>query len=342
MEKICIVLFCYLLTVKMHSQNIKGLVYDEKKHQISGALVFLDGSSIGTLTDDKGLFELDVKTRIISNLVVNSIGFESKSLKIGEENEFLTIQMNPKTNILNEVVVTSKKSRFKRADKLKVFREEFLGSSTAAKSCKIINEEDINLKYDLKTKQLIATAEVPIQIHNSFLGYDIQYRLKECAIAFSSTSIKSQDVISWVFSGSSFFKDLTNDSTSYAAKRKMYYRGSQMEFFRNLRQQSLGKNNFQLLHGSRYCNPDKYFTVKERKNDCIVIVNNYKIRPNDEYHQSFILEYLGKPDSEIFFRTRAFKIDKFGNCNSNGLISFAGGISDNRIGDMLPLDYKSN
>lgn len=340
MKKICLFIVCIASINLVYSQNIKGIVYDEKEQPISGAQVFLDGTSIGTFTDDEGKFEINGNESTLINLVINASGYESITIR-NTENDFLTVRMTPKTTHLKEVVVTAKKSRFKRADKLKVFREEFLGTkTTAAKSCEILNESKINFKYDARKRQLVATSEEPIKIYNPFLGYYIEYHIKQCFINFSSGSIRSSAVSGWAFSGTTYFRDLTNDSTSYAAKRKMSYRGSQLEFFRNLTKRTLDKTNFQLFHGSRYCDPDKYFTIIERKNDYIVIINNDKVKANQDFYQSFILEYQGKPDSEIFFRTRTIKVYKSGNYFANGTISLGGTMSEKRIGDMLPLDYK--
>lgn len=339
MNKICLQLFFCLVAGSIFSQNIKGVVYDEKNQPLAGAFVYLDGSSIGILTNDNGLFEITSQTKIFTSLIVNFTGYETVVIKNPFENNLHTINMVPKVNILSEVTVTKKKIRFKRADKLKVFREEFLGNTIAAKYCKILNEYDIRLTYDNKKKRLIATSEEPIRIYNSFLGYKIEYRIKECYIEFEWTSIKSRDILGWKFSGTTYFKDLTTDSTTFAAQRKMSYNASQMQFFRNLSHQSLGGDNFSLFQGSNYCNPDKYFTVMKRENDYIIVVNNENLKPNQEFYQSFILEYPGKPDSKVFFQGKTFRVDKFGNYNANKSISFSGEISEKRIGDLLPLNY---
>lgn len=339
MNKIYLLSFCCLVSSSIFSQNIKGIVYDEKLQPIAGALVYLDGSSIGVLTDNNGKFEIAAQSKLFTSLIVNYSGYEQLSIKNPFENNFQTINMLPKVNVLSEVTVTRKKKRFKRVDKLKVFREEFLGNTIAAKHCKILNESEIRLTYDTKKKRLIATSDEPIKIHNSFLGYIIEYRIKECYIEFEWTSIKSRDLLGWKFSGTSYFKDLTTDSTTYAAQRKMSYNASQLQFFRNLSHQSLGDDNFNLLHGSNYCNPDKYFTVMKRENDYIIVVNNEKLKSNDDFIQSFTLEYPGKPDSEVYFQTRTFRIDLFGNYSAHKSISFSGEISKKRIGDLLPLNY---
>ncbi|NHM07581.1 carboxypeptidase-like regulatory domain-containing protein [Flavobacterium sp. CYK-4] len=316
-----------------------GIVYDEKKQPISGAFAYFDQTSISTTTDSKGWFQIQTNNKTYANLVISATGYETVNLKNPFDAEFHTVKMTPKVNQLREIAVRQKKKRFKREDKLKVFRDEFIGKTTASKYCKILNEDEIELTYDFKKKRLVASAEVPLKIHNSFLGYELEYLINECYIDFEWTTVKSHGVIGWKFSGSTFFKDLTNDSTSYAAKRKMSYRASQMEFFRNLSRHTLGKSNFRLLHGSRYCDPEKYFDVIQRGNDYIVLVKNERLKRKENFYQSFTLEYPGKPDSEVIFLSNVFKLDSYGNYSTFKSISFLGEISNKRIADLLPLDY---
>jgi hypothetical protein len=78
----------------MFCQNIQGIVYDEKKQPIAGALVYLDGSSIGVLTNDNGWFEIEVHTKIFTNLIVNHTGYEPFSIKNPFTHSLHTININ--------------------------------------------------------------------------------------------------------------------------------------------------------------------------------------------------------------------------------------------------------
>jgi len=345
MNRFCLLLFC-CLAWKVTSQNIKGAVYDENKLPVAGALVYMDGTSVGTLTDEKGLFEIVIADKIFTNLIVNYMGYVPVSVPNPFAKKFHIIQLEQTETQLNEVTIRQskkrKKNKFKRAEKLQLFFEEFLGKTTAGKSCRILNESDIVLEYDLKKNRLIATSDVPVRIHNAFLGYDLEYQIKDCYIDFSRRTINSNAIKSWSFVGTTFFRDLTNDSTSYAAKRSMSYNASQMQFFRNLCRQTLNRTNFRLLHGSRRRNPADYFVVEDKGHQYEITVQNKKLRPHEAFELSFILEYSGKPDSQVAFYTKKFSVDKFGNNSSYNEIIFSGDISTKRIGDLLPLDYKSN
>jgi len=60
---------------------------------------------------------------------------------------------------------------------LNVFRKVFLGTSPAAESCIIENEDKIELWYNSLTYTLSAECDVPILIHNRYLGYRLYVTL---------------------------------------------------------------------------------------------------------------------------------------------------------------------
>lgn len=342
MKQFFFLLFCCLVVSTVSAQEIEGVVFDELKRPVSGALVYLDGTSIGVVTSDDGLFRIVSPDYMYATLVINANGFLQRSIVDPFSKQFHTIIMVRQGTVLREVIVKAKKSRFKRTDRLKVFKEQFLGRTTAGNSCIIINESKIRLDYNLKKNQLFVSSEEPIKIHNEFLGYDIEYTIKECYIEFSRTTINSSEVIAWSFVGTVFFKDLTTESTTYRVKRQMSYEASQMQFFRNLCRKSFGKDNFQLFHGSRLCDPEKYFRVKDFGSYYFVTLLQNKNGDSKSFYHSFILEYPGKEDSEVVFSTQTFKVDKFGNNSASNDVIFFGALSTKRVGDMLPLDYKTN
>lgn len=331
---------CCLAVLKVYSQNIKGTVYNENKLPVAGAVVYMDGTSFGTITDENGHFEIPSTENIYTALIVNYMGYKSVAITNPFAKKFHIIQLTPMETQLGEVTVYRKKSTFKRIDKLLVFREQFLGTTTAGKSCKIMNESDLELYYINKKNRLVITSAVPVIIHNEFLGYDIEYRIKECYIDFSRKTVNNKAVSGWSFIGTTFFKDLTTISTSYFAKRMMSYNASQMQFFRNLSRKSLDQTQFQILRGSRRCNPDHYFSIEDQGNQYLITVLNKNLRPNEPFYQSFTLEYPGKSDSQVFFYTKKFSVDKLGNNSAYNDILFSGDISTKRVGDLLPLDFK--
>ncbi len=84
------------------SKKITGLVTDEKGDPIIGASVVLKGSNSGTITDISGNFTVDASSQSI--LAISYIGFLSKEVKVGAQNNFKFILVED-NKALEEVVV---------------------------------------------------------------------------------------------------------------------------------------------------------------------------------------------------------------------------------------------
>lgn len=336
----CLLLFIFF-SLTAFAQNIKGIVLDENNQPIAGALAYLDGTSLWTTTDEAGNFELRIANKISAALVISYIGYFTLTIKNPFEQNFLEIFLNPKQTQIEEITLVKKKERFKRADKLAVFREQFLGKTTAGKSCTILNEADIVFSYDLKLRRLMVSSDVPLRIYNHFLGYEIEYNIQECYIEFNRTTVQASAVNSWLFLGTAFYKDLTTMGKTYKPQRRMSYEGSMMQFFRYLSKQQLEASGFRLLKHNWRCNPNDYFLVKRHsENYFISLANKNHSTDSPDFEQTFTLEFPGKSDSFVTFTTRSFVVDAFGNNSAYQNIIFSGEISEKRIGDLLPLDYK--
>ena len=62
-------------------QRIKGQVLDALDNtSLMGVSVYFDGTSIGTITDESGIFELPLAQKINAALVVSYLGYETRSI----------------------------------------------------------------------------------------------------------------------------------------------------------------------------------------------------------------------------------------------------------------------
>lgn len=332
-----------LLAFKLHAQTLTGIVFDENKETIAGAAVYLDGTSIGTITDEFGKYELRATNKVNTTLVINFIGYESKIINHPFENPAQTIYLTPKETHLKEVTVIA--DGFSRADKLQLFRDQFLGKTKAGRSCKILNEADISFSYDTKTNKLSAFSAVPIRIQNKYLGYEILFSLVEFDVRFYKKSIKSADVTSSYFAGTTFYKDHSQGKKSYLNKRKNTYLGSEMQFFRNLTQNIWGKKNFILFDGSYMTNPKEHFSVQKKSGTYTVTISDsgnkevISLTSADKFNKSFNLLYDNSKQSNVIFRSNVIQIDEFGNNENFDVVLFGGELGKRRAGDMLPMDF---
>ncbi len=91
------------LQPKQDKKQIKGIVVDEKGEPISFVNVVIKGSTIGTVTDDDGHFEIATDKEV--TLIFSLIGFKDYEVST-DGKTFLKIVMIEDSKLLDEVVVT--------------------------------------------------------------------------------------------------------------------------------------------------------------------------------------------------------------------------------------------
>ncbi len=329
MKKAAIILILIVFSLPDYCQTIFGTVTDnDTRKPISGASVFLNGTTIGTYTDEAGNFRLTLPDNQKLPLAVSSIGYFSV-LGTDYTTEYpLKIFMKPKVYELNEVHVYSKMtSRDKSARKkyLNQFREQFLGKTTNARRCEILNEKDLALSYTDDQDTLKAYSHKPLIINNKALGYQIIFYLEKFEYAPNSLSL--------VYLGNHIFME---DRTLKGLKRKIVekrrrlaYIGSRMQFFRSLWENKLDSAGF---------------TVKNKSNEILtydsLVVETDASHKYLKYKGTTKVSYYSKmygTTMEILYDSVSF--DKLGYFYPLG-INWLGEMVDQRIGDLLPFDYK--
>ncbi len=104
---------CLLLgsAFTVHAQNIvKGAVKDsETKITIANVAVVIQGTSVGTTTNDDGVFSLDVKSEKSVKLHLSCVGYKSVdvSAKAGDD---LSVKIEKETKAIDEVSITGYKT----------------------------------------------------------------------------------------------------------------------------------------------------------------------------------------------------------------------------------------
>ena len=74
------ILILVLFPLFVFSQNIKGKITDANQQPIAGASVYLDGTTIGTVSDADGLFEITSKSKFNTLLIIKFITRTSQNL----------------------------------------------------------------------------------------------------------------------------------------------------------------------------------------------------------------------------------------------------------------------
>ena len=329
----------FLFPLFLFSQTkIDGFVNDEKGEPIFGVSVYVDGSTIGTITNENGYFSLLISSESNSILVFRNIGFKSEFYQINKITSTLNIVLKEEIKELKEVVIGQ--NFFSRKQMLKLFREQFLGINVAGRNCIIKNEDEIYFDYDRKNLTLTAYSDQPLIIINNYLGYKIEYQLIDFQCKFNKFSMNSEFVTQFQFAGNSLFTELIN--TKKVLKRRLNsYEGSTLHFFRNLISNNWNKKEFTLYEGSFITNPQLHFKQTQIENGMykIEVVPKKSIGIKTKFVNQFNVLFDNNEQSKIQFYTTEFYVDSFGVFTNYESILFSGAIVSKRIGDLVPTNF---
>jgi hypothetical protein len=268
---------------------------------------------------------------------VSFMGYQSEYISSFNIDKELKIYLKPAGIVLKEVVVL--KDKFTRRQKLQLFREQFPGLTTSGKSSKIKNEEDISFKYDKTNYTLKAYSDRPLIILNPFLGYKIEYDLVSFEVKFSRYKVDSNYVVTSYYKGFSFVEEIGNSKEIVLAREKAF-RGSEINFFRNLKNNVLGKDKFLLMANNNRIAVEIFFKIDEDRGSAKIEVISQQNNPkNLEEIASLDVVYNKNEYSNITFETKDFNIYKYENYSNIKNIVLTGKFAENRMGDMLPLNY---
>lgn len=336
MKKIIVIAFIIVASFSF-AQTVKGVVLDEQNKPLSGANIYFDSTTIATISDENGNFTLYYGAKINSVLAISFIGYQTQFIHSFNQDEKLTIVLKEAIDKLNEVVIL--KDRFSRKQKMKLFKEQFLGLTNAGKKAVILNENEIYFEYNESKRTLFAFSDKPLLIDNLVLGYKISYEMVNFEVNFKNVSMNSDFVARSLFAGLCRFEEISSTSKNLKERQKCY-KGSQLHFFRNLVNNIWDKDNFLLYKGSFQDNPSNYFTITDYEDSKKVEVKKQKesLR-NEKFVAAFNLLFEKKQQSKIIFETDTFYVDQFGNNSNVNDIFFSGYISKQKVGDLLPLNY---
>jgi len=327
MRKTLLIFLLISLALTAYNQVIKGTVLDQKtKEAIFSATVYFNGTTIGTLTGDKGNFVLDVTKNVPMPVTVSMLGYNSATIN---STTYLTgnpliIHLTPKVYELDEFVIKAKPVARDRKYNLFLFKNEFLGKSVNAQNCEIVNEEDITFNYESDRDTLKAYASKPLQIINRKLGYKLTCYLDK----FEYYKVSK----SFIYEGNLIFnEDLAINNPERPVierRRRIAYHGSRMHFFRSLWMNDLKSAGFVV-----YNSTSDYLDYKS------IVFEDDKYRKFLSFKNYLAISYNSKlPTSSILFLKEKVFFDKNGYFGESS-ISWEGRMASQRIGDQLPYEY---
>ena len=327
--------FFFLFAVNnLFSQSLKGVVMDSDSGlPIESASIYFDGTTIGTSSNAQGAFEIDVVEGVTSPLIISFMGYQRQMVHSYEANKFYKVYLLEDVNTLDEVFITSDDGMSK-AEKLKQFRREFLGNTDNGRACKILNESDLIFRFNAQKNQLTASARKPVVVMNDNLQYQVSFDIQDFVIDYSYVDLLNNHfrIKSVVYAGTSFYKDLdTLNNKRIIKKRNKVYKGSTLHFMRALSKKRITEEDYKIFDGSFEVQPYKFIDIE-------TIAGSDNVRVTLE--KPLTILYDKNLQSKIHVMADDFLIDQYGNYAPVDKVLFSGYMGDNRIGDLLPLDYQ--
>jgi len=237
------------------SQNIlRGkVISEETKKPLPSVSVYLNNTSMGSITNEKGFFSLPNIPPGKVTLVACCIGYETyvKFIDPATETKELAISLKLKPEELQGVVMVAfDPEGWQNWGKL--FKDLFIGASPNAMDCRLENHEVLRFRVNAD-HTLSVFAKKPLLVMNYALGYEISYKLEEFSFDFSSQIL--------IQKGYALFKDLSvvhpKKAIRYEKERAGVYQGSLMHFMRAFFVNDLDSSGFEMRSLAKISNPQK-------------------------------------------------------------------------------------
>ncbi|MCU4166622.1 carboxypeptidase-like regulatory domain-containing protein [Carboxylicivirga caseinilyticus] len=364
-EFLLIVSLVFGVLLQVEAYTISGEVKDSLTNQpVEFANIYIDGTTIGTITGEDGQFELTYDMDY-SQIVISHISYVSRIVNIDSKKEKrLSIRLIPKKIDIQQVTIESTNLRAANMD---YFKKVFLGVDKWGKKAQILNDSVLYFDVQYAEKffipgkgpyeKFIATATEPLKILLPDLGYELRYDLVTFREQFNPEIRRNSIRIV----GYSFFKELKINSErkekKYLKNRKEAYNNSTMHFVRSMYENTLRMNGFLILETDTVSNPEgpEYKTFELSTCGCAdFMLNEAWLSGLKGKEYEILYFYRGKKPLNLLLRKINLKDPRIKNSRCyimkdicvirkdgslpGGEIIFDGDIINKRMGAALPLD----
>jgi len=236
--------------------NITGKIIDAgSKEPLSGASVYCQNTTVGTVTNKDGQFSLSLKPGGYE-LIISFTGYQTKQLRISQSDNVLPdVELSKEDKSLGEVIVKTSNEVKDGWEKYgNFFLDHFIGTTPNAAKTTLTNPEVLHFYLLKKSNKLRVLATDLLQIENRALGYSLKYQLDSFIYNYNN------DINS--YRGFCLYAEMDAGSDSlklaWERNRKSAYAGSKLEFMRSYYDSSVVENGYTIDMLDE--NSDKNFT----------------------------------------------------------------------------------
>lgn len=222
-------LLLLLLPITCFAQfTIKGKVVNVADGKpVPDASVFINNTTIGAKADTNGFFKLHNLKQGQYELIVSAVGYETNRQALVVNKDMVLPDINMQSQILtaNEVSIVARDP--KRARKLRMFIEQFLGRAVFWRDCKILNPQVLKLVFSQHQQVLTASTRDFLEIENDALGYKLKYLLTDFVLDRNALNMK--------YEGFALFEETAGtpeQKEKWEKNRREVYYGSPTHFLR--------------------------------------------------------------------------------------------------------------
>jgi hypothetical protein len=335
--------------------TISGTVTDDKGAHLKSATVFINGSQKSTITNDEGQFSFANLEPGSFQVSAQMLGYfyNSQDVVIQSKSVTINISLNTKSTVLNEVVI---KKRIYSDEYYKIFKSQFLGSTTNGRNCTLENPKAVSFTTD--SGNLVASSDELLVVINKRLGYKIHYLLKV---------FKYFKDLTMSYDGDASFEELEGTEKmkkEWAKNRLETYNQSFMHFLRSLYTNTVLKEGFlcyQMYPGlpKMFTYRSVYLDLRPIKFDSLITVADSgfvsfkfhrfyavydpkKAAKIKDQNISSEIKNVSAPDHGTIivpWKTDAI-IDRKGSLTNYLALKRWGEWGGQRIGDQLPFEYQ--
>nr|WP_262919535.1 carboxypeptidase-like regulatory domain-containing protein [Niabella hibiscisoli] len=232
---------------------IGSVVDGETNIPVAGSSVFITNTSLASITNKDGHFEIPNIPAGIYKLIVTHVGFETVTYDFSTEKmpPKLKVMVKPKVVAMEAVVVGGYvKETWEKWGK--TFTDYFIGLSANSMKTVIKNHKTLRFRFYKKLNKLEVVADEPIIIENRGLGYQLGYQLEHFEINFNERTN--------FFAGHILFTDMRGNGRQvkkWQENRREAYTGSMMHFFRSVYEGNSLDQGFEIRRVKKLRNVEK-------------------------------------------------------------------------------------